>query len=137
MLPVLASSLWGTGLVALVAVLALWNWSFGELALSTLPAAMLPLVYAALIPRDGGPRLLPFVADIEEAIVLLGARIVIILAMALGIQAFVFGVHSMDIGIPAFSLGLAKALSWYFTIQTVCDSPPSRTARFAYSMPGT
>jgi hypothetical protein len=137
LLPDLASSLWGTGLVASVAVLAQWNWSFGELALSTLPAAMLLLVYAALVPRDGGPRLLPSVPDIEEAIVSLGARIVIILAMALGIQAFVFGVHSMDIGILAFSLGLAKALSWYFTIRTVCNPPPFSTGRFAHSTSGT
>jgi hypothetical protein len=78
----LASSLLGTGLVTSIAVLALWNWSLVELALSTLPAAALLVVYAVVIPRADGPRLLPFIPDIEEAIVTLSARVAIILAVA-------------------------------------------------------
>lgn len=116
----LANTAWGTSLVALVASLALVYWSARELALLALPVAALLVVYTALIPRTiAGPRILPHIPDLEKAILPLSARLIPMLAMVLGVQAFEFGVSSIDLGIPAFLLGLVKALSWYFTIQSV------------------
>jgi hypothetical protein len=123
-LPALANTVWGTALVASVAILALVYWSLLELALLTLPVAALLLVYTALIPPTiTVPRFLPSIPDLEEAILPLSARLVPILAGVLGVQAFAFGFSSIDLGIPAFLLGLVKAFSWYFTIQTVSVSP--------------
>jgi hypothetical protein len=117
----LANTAWGTASVALVAILALVYWSALELALLTLPVAALLLVYTALIPRTtAGPRFLPCIPDLEEAILPLSARLVPILAGVLGAQAFAFGFSSIVLGIPAFLLGSVKAVSWYFMIQTVC-----------------
>ncbi|AEO62006.1 glycosyltransferase family 90 protein [Thermothelomyces thermophilus ATCC 42464] len=84
-LAALANTVWGTTLVAAVAMLALVDWSLLELALPLLPAAALLLVYAALMPRSaGGPRLLPLIPDIEEAIQPLSHRILILLGGVLG-----------------------------------------------------
>ena len=128
-LSALANTVWGTALVALVATLALVYWSALELALLTLPIAALLLVYTALIPPGiTGSRLLPSIPDLEDAILPLSARLVPILAGVLGVQAFTFGFSSIDLGIPAFLLGLVKAFSWYFTLQTVCV-PLLREAR--------
>ena len=121
----LANTLWGTALVALVAVFAQSDWDIGILALSIIPVAALLVAYTALIPRtDEGHRFLPQI-DIEEDGVPLSLRVVVLLFAALGVQTFAFGLPSISILVPTFLLGLAKALCWYFTIQTVCtpDNP--------------
>ncbi|KAK4038195.1 glycosyltransferase [Parachaetomium inaequale] len=76
----LANTVWGTASVALVACLALLSWSLLELALLTVPVAALLVVYIALIPRAvAGPRLLPLVPDLEDAILSLSGKVVVLL----------------------------------------------------------
>ncbi|KAL2179774.1 uncharacterized protein P884DRAFT_290053 [Thermothelomyces heterothallicus CBS 202.75] len=118
-LAALADTVWGTTLVAAVAMLALVDWSLLELALPLLPAAALLLVYAALMPRSaGGPRLLPLIPDIEEAIQSLSHRILILLGGVLGVQACAFGIQSIELGWTVPLSGLLKAGFWHFSIQT-------------------
>lgn len=76
------------------------------------------MVYVALIPRSiKGTSLLPLV-DIEDAILPLSMRVVVVLVFALGMETVIFGLPRSSIA-PTLILGLAKALSWYFTICTV------------------
>lgn len=119
----LANTIWGSTLAAVVAVFAQSNWDKEALALSVLPVAALLVAYTALIPRTvKGSRFLPRI-DAEEDMAPLSLRIAALLAAAFGAQAFAFGVPSVDIVVPTLSLGLAKAFSWYFKIQTVCGLP--------------
>ncbi|KAL2160803.1 hypothetical protein VTH06DRAFT_1000 [Thermothelomyces fergusii] len=119
-LAALANTVWGTSLVAAVALLSLVHWSLLELALPVLPAATLLLVYAAMIPRSvSGPRLLPFIPDIDEAIRPLSRKILILLASVSGIQCCAFGVQSIELGWTVPLLGLLKAGFWHFSMQTV------------------
>jgi hypothetical protein len=128
----LANTVWGTTLVALVAVFAQSDWDIGMLALSILPVAALLVAYLALIPRtdEEGHRFLPHI-DIEEDGVPLSLRVAVLLLAALGVQTFAFGLPSPSLVIPAFSSGLAKGLCWYFTIQIVCT--PVRCMAFECS----
>jgi hypothetical protein len=110
----------------LIAIFALSEWNQQESALSIVPLAGLFIVYVAFIPRtvEGSlNRFLPLV-DIDEAIVPLAWRAVVVLVVALGAQTVAFGLPSINIAPMLLPLGLAKALSWYFTIRTVC-CPPS------------
>ncbi len=118
----LANTVWGAAPVALISVLAQSDWDAGMLILSILPTAALLAVYAALIPRTvAGPRWLPQI-DVEEDLVPLSSHIALLSVVALGIQTCLFGFPGIDFVVPALLLGLAKAFSWYFTMQTVC--PP-------------
>ena len=99
------------------------DWGVGESVLSTLPVAALLLVYVALTPRIAErPRFLPCI-NIEKDIRPLSLRVVVLLVAALGLQTAVFGLPSNGIT-PSLFIGFAKALSWYFTIQTVRNPPP-------------
>jgi hypothetical protein len=111
---------WGTAVVAVVACLALLSWSPLELALLTVPVTALLVVYIALIPRTvAGPRLLPLIPDVEDAVLSLSGKVVILLVGVLACQAFAFGIHSIELGLAGLLLGLVKAGFWYFAIQTV------------------
>ena len=122
-LSALANTISGATLVAVVAVFAQSSWDKEALALSVLPVAALLVAYTALIPRTiDGPRFLPRI-DTEEGMAPLSLRIAALLTAAFAAQAFAFGVPSVDIVVPTLALGLAKAFSWYFTIQTVCGLP--------------
>ncbi|KAK4150540.1 hypothetical protein C8A00DRAFT_17964, partial [Chaetomidium leptoderma] len=113
----LANTAWDTGLVALFAILAVSNWSLLELALSALPVGALLLVYSSFMPRAAeSSRFLPHV-DIEDDVLPLSLRVAVMLAAALGVQTFAFGLPSIDAVVQMLPLGLAKALSWYFAIQ--------------------
>jgi hypothetical protein len=115
----------GTAIIALLVVLALPGWTIWELVLSILPVAALSVVYAAFIPRSVESRFLPYL-DVDEDIVQLSNRVVVISVAALSVQIISFGVPRLiDLAIPTIVLGLAKASAWYFTIQTVW--PPSFT----------
>lgn len=118
----LVNTVWGTTLASSFAALTLSDWDIEGHALSTIPVAALLVVYVALIPRTEDTHFLPRI-DIEEAIVPLSLRVVVILAAALGMQTAAFGLPSNGI-ILTLSLGLAKALSWYFTTQMVCSALP-------------
>ena len=116
----LANTVWGTTLAASFASLTLSNWGLRGSAPSTVPVAALLLVYVALLPRTiTSSRFLPLV-NIEDAIIPLSSRVVVVLVVALGMQTVAFGFTRSEIT-PTLSLGLAKALSWYFMTRTVCS----------------
>ncbi|KAH6622723.1 hypothetical protein F5144DRAFT_622861 [Chaetomium tenue] len=117
-LAALTNSVWGMALVALVAVLAVVRGASVELLLLIIPLAALLVVYVALIPRTDGPRLLPCIPDLELAIPALATRVVVVLTGVLGIQVYIFGIHSIHLGFTTYLLGLLKAGFWYFAIQT-------------------
>lgn len=115
----LTTTVWGAALIALAAVFVLAEWDTGETALSAVSVTALFLVYIALIPRTTeNARYLPLV-NIEEDVVPLSVRVVLLLVVALGVQTFAFGAPDINL-LPTLELSVAKALSWYFTIQTVC-----------------
>lgn len=120
----LSNTGWGSILVALFSILTLksdWRTRVSD-APSIVPVAALLVAYLTLDPR---PRisnryhrfLPPF--DIEDALLTLSLRITLVLVLVLGVEtlAFSFPVFSAY-NTPA--LALTKALSWYFTIRTVC-----------------
>ncbi|KAK3293548.1 uncharacterized protein B0H64DRAFT_426130 [Chaetomium fimeti] len=115
----LANSVWGTALVALVAVSAAVRGSSLETLLLIIPLVALLVVYVALIPRTvDGPRLLPYIPDLEEAIPVISTRVWVLFLGMLGIQVYMFGIHSIELGFTPYLLGLVKAGFWYFAIQT-------------------
>jgi hypothetical protein len=110
---------WGMTLSALLATFTLSNGNIRGASLSTVAVAGQLLVYLAFLPRSSTSlRLLPLINDIEEAIIPLSWRAVSVLTVALGAQTMVFGFTSGKV-VPTLLLGLAKALSWYFIVQTV------------------
>lgn len=117
---------WGGVVVALFSILTLksdWNIRASD-ALSLVPVAALLVAYITLDPR---PRisnryyrfLPPF--DVEDALLPLSLRVTLLLVIVLGVETLVFGFPVSSTYTAA--LALAKALSWYFTIQIVCISP--------------
>lgn len=117
---------WFTALAALLSALALLDGNIVGTALSAFPTAALFIVYSAFIPRTSPSspllKFLPGLDNVEAAIGSLSVRIVVILAGVLGVQLFTFGSPS-GISISAILVsGVARALSWYFTIRTITSS---------------
>lgn len=114
----LSHSLWGTVSVAFFIIVSLPDLDVYGYALSAIPVVALLVIYITLTPRtDGGSRLLPYV-DIERAICPLAIRVAILLLIILNIKTISFGFPRAEI-LTTMSLGMAKALNWYFVIQTV------------------
>jgi len=113
---------WGLTLAATFLSLTLSDWSLWACAFSALPAAALLIAYVAFIPKSSeDDDFFPYV-NIEEAVVHLSLRVLFLLAIVLGIQTFVFGLYINNL-IVTLSLGMTKALSWYFIIKTVSLLP--------------
>lgn len=120
----LVNTLSGTAFVAFVAILAVSEGKFMESVISSIPVAALLVVYAALTPRTTeNPQLLPRI-DIEEDIVPLSSRVVVVLVVILGAQTVAFGLPS-NVIMSTLQSGVVRAISWYFTIQTVWGTSPS------------
>jgi hypothetical protein len=118
----LSNTVWGGVLVAFCSILALksdWQIRASD-ALLIVPVASLLVSYLTLDPR---PRmsnkcyrfLPPF--DFEDALTPLSLRVTFLLVIALGLETLAFGFPVCSVYTPA--LALTKALTWYFTIQTV------------------
>jgi hypothetical protein len=108
----------GTTLVAVLSVFSLSNGDlFGSL-ISIILVASLFVVYSILIP-DFKVRILSLSSvDIETNIKAIAGRTIILLLASLAFQNLVLGPPNGDL-ILVFFTGLVKALSWFFTIQTV------------------
>ena len=110
--------IWGPVLVAAFSIPTLSDWNPLTYLLSVLPVAALLVVYVAFMPRSIKKYYFLPLVNVEEAIGSLSMR-------ALILSAFVFGVQTVAFGLPTdkitltLSLGLTKALSWYFMIKTV------------------
>lgn len=111
-------TIWGAGLAGCFAILTLLKWDLWGSALAIVPAVALLAVYIIMLPRNSkSSRVLPLV-DIQDAMVPLSLRIVVVLAVALCAQTFSFGFPRSYIA-PTVLLGVSKALSWYFMMRTV------------------
>lgn len=122
----LLNTTWGGFLVACFSILTLksdWHVRASD-ALSLVPVAALLVICITLDPK---PRisnrhyrfLPPF--DFEDVSLSLSLRATFVLGIVLGLEILAFGVPVFSAFTPV--LALTKALSWYFTIQTVCTSP--------------
>lgn len=111
------TTVWGTALVALLAIGALSDWDFVGHAFSAIPVTALLVVYLTLTPRYQFCR--PF--DIESAIHPLSWRAVSLLLFIIGVETITFGLPSSGI-VATLVLGLSKASTWYFLVQSVCQT---------------
>ena len=93
--------------------------------LSIIPVVFLFVVYVTLTPSaNGGSRFIKPL-DIKAAIRPLSSRIAVVLAVVLGMETIILGFSPGNI-LLMLILGLAKALFWYYILQTVCSiSPPA------------
>lgn len=114
----ITTTVFGTSLTALFAIFAASDWDLRDFALSTIPLVALLLVYVAFIPRTKERTRYLARVNLEEDIFRLSMVVAITLAAILSIQAVAFGLPTKNVT-HTLVIGLAKALSWFFTIQTV------------------
>ncbi|CZR51796.1 related to capsule-associated protein [Phialocephala subalpina] len=115
----LANTIWGTALASSVPIFILSEWDLLDFSLSIILVASLLVVYVALIPKSiEDSRFLPLI-KVEDDIIPLSSRIVVILVLALSVQTVAFGFPRIGI-ISTLLLGFMKAFSWYCMIRTVC-----------------
>ncbi|RMJ23393.1 Glycosyltransferase family 90 protein [Aspergillus sp. HF37] len=117
----LASTVLGTSLTSLFVIASLSGWDLRGYSLSIIPVAALLIVYVALTPRTARSNdpLPPF--DIEHAAGSLSRRLVVVFLIVLGVESVAFGLPRSN---PLVTIlqGLAKSLTWYFTVQTARNS---------------
>jgi len=113
----LLDTLWGSVLGAAFSILTLWDWNLWTCSLSVVPVAALLVVYSTFMPIAVKDYHFPLL-NLEEAIVPLSLRVLLLSGFVLGIQAVAFGLPTDGI-ILTLSLGFTKALSWYFMTRIV------------------
>ncbi|KAH6605504.1 hypothetical protein Trco_004657 [Trichoderma cornu-damae] len=117
----IASTIWGTALVASLDIFIFSAGNIQESLFSVIPTAALLIVYAILFPRNGPSSLIPSI-NVEYAIRSLSIRIIILLSLLLGIDAISFGLIKTGVTTTVV-VGLLKALSWYFVIRVARVAP--------------
>ncbi|PTB43861.1 glycosyltransferase family 90 protein [Trichoderma asperellum CBS 433.97] len=103
----------GASLISLFTIFTFSDWSIQVSLSSIILAAVLFIVYAALLPKGGTFLCLPS-TNFERAIRPLSPRIVILLFYMLCLSIIFTGFARVNL-IHMLLLGLLKALSWYFT----------------------
>lgn len=68
----------------------------------------------------------PISLEQQKASIGLSIRTVIVLFIVLGAQWYKYGGPDPDSMLPIVIFGISKALSWFFTAQTVCIVPLSQ-----------
>ncbi|QVM08440.1 F-actin-capping protein subunit beta [Coccidioides posadasii str. Silveira] len=117
----------GTTFAASFFIFILSDWNLRGHALSIIPVAALLVVYTTLTPRtDKSSRYLPSF-DIEGTIIPLSLRVVVVLGLALVVEILAFDLPRSTV-VAISALGLAKALFWYFIIQTARNSSWNTTS---------
>lgn len=111
------NTIWGASLVAMFSTMVFLYWDLRGAIPAIIPAVSLYLAYATLSDVTRRRSLFPRVS-LEEAIVPISARAVVLLAMAWGVRVLVTGERDIDIA-SMLVLGSAKALSWYTLAKTV------------------
>ncbi|KAL2117173.1 hypothetical protein VTJ04DRAFT_9341 [Mycothermus thermophilus] len=92
--------------------------SIQDLALSVIPAAALFVVYVSAVPRSASvAKWLPRLPDLED-IGPLSMRTILLLMGVLAWQTITYGTPVLNWGWPVVTVGLVKALCWFFTILT-------------------
>lgn len=122
-----ANTVCGTVLCAALASFTIksdWHYRASD-TLSFVPAVALLVAYSILDPRrkiaNKIRQTLPHF-DVEDAILPLSLRVILVMVIIMGLESLAFGFPTCTAA-SALVLGLAKALSWYFTIQMVCVLP--------------
>ncbi|KAI8631685.1 glycosyltransferase family 90 protein [Xylariaceae sp. FL1651] len=110
-----------TALIAIFAIVALSEWDFSGYAMSAIPVAALFVAYTLLTPRTDKRSHWLQSLDFESAIRPLSLHVVAITTFILGVELILFGFSNSNIMLT-LTLGLAKALTWYYTFQVVRHS---------------
>lgn len=106
--------------MASFAIVTVSDWDLRRYIISILPVVALLVGYITLTPRaDKSTSLFPSF-DIEHATRPLSLRIVALLLIILGIETINFDLPRSNV-VATLTLGLVKALTWYFIVQTVCS----------------
>lgn len=105
-------------MAALLITLTMLDWDFRWYTLLIIPAVALLVLFDVLTSGNvkGSRFIQPF--DVESVIVPLAVRVVVLLAILIGVEKVAFDFATTE-PLTTFTLGLAKALTWHFVIQTV------------------
>ncbi|KAI0906990.1 hypothetical protein F4823DRAFT_626680 [Ustulina deusta] len=114
--PLLTYNTLCTILTATFAVIALSEWDPVAYAISVAPVVALFVAYTLFTPQTGQRSRWLRSVDIEAAVWPLSLRVVALLAIVLGRESYVIGFPSTN-ALETLTLGLIKALMWYFTSQ--------------------
>lgn len=123
-----SSDVWVTALIAFTSIFFLSDWSLRGCVLSMLPVACILLIYVALIPRIVEDSFRLPQIDINETIIPISCRTLLILMATLCIQMTLYGFPNGFL-LPSLLSGLAKVLSRYWTIRAVCCPLPNKRMR--------
>ncbi|KAI9932284.1 hypothetical protein ASPWEDRAFT_154177 [Aspergillus wentii DTO 134E9] len=115
------NTVWGTALAASLFTVILSDWDLPGCLLSAVPVAALLVAYVILTPRTDRSILFfpPF--DIGDAVLPLSLCVVGVFLIVLCVETVNFG-FPQGKALPTLTLGLVKALTWYYTIQTARQS---------------
>ncbi|KAL5348061.1 hypothetical protein ACLOAV_006541 [Pseudogymnoascus australis] len=115
------NTVWGTAVGAVFIILTMLDWDFRWYTLLIIPAAALLVLFDVLTSGNvkGSRFIQPF--DIEIAIIPLAVRVVILLSILLGVEKVALDFAASE-AFLTLTLGLAKALTWHFIIQTAQNS---------------
>ncbi|OBT55451.1 hypothetical protein VE04_04614 [Pseudogymnoascus sp. 24MN13] len=115
------NTVWGTAVAALFVILTMLDWDFRWYTLLIIPGACLLVLFDVLTSGNikGSRFIQPF--DIENAIMPLAVRVVILLAILLGVEKVAFDFATSE-PFMTLTLGLAKSFTWHFIIQTARNS---------------
>jgi hypothetical protein len=116
----LVSSYWSSISIAFFCTFTLSDNNIKGSVVSSLGVLAQYIVYVAFLPRiEASSRLVPHINDIEDAIVLISWRTLLMLTIVTGIHVNVYGLMSVNVT-QTILLGFAKAFSWYFVTRIVC-----------------
>ncbi|KAK3343195.1 hypothetical protein B0H65DRAFT_577120 [Neurospora tetraspora] len=120
------NTFWGSLLAAAVAVYPLSAWDVKAATIAVIPfVALVVLFFVSFMPLAGERgRLNTFHLELEDAIRPLSLRIVGLLIILQFFDIWAFGFPRID-GVLTVFLGLAKAFSLYFAVQTTRQTPES------------
>ncbi|KAJ8105425.1 hypothetical protein ONZ43_g7432 [Nemania bipapillata] len=106
---------------AIFAIAALSEWDLLAYSISLAPVVALFIIYTLLTPQVETRSAWLQGFDIESATRSLSLRVVIILAAIIGAETYLIGFPCINI-IKTLTLGLAKALTWYYMSQLARNS---------------
>lgn len=112
------TTIWGASLIAVFSTMVLLYWDLRASMSAVIAAVSLYAAYATLVDGTKRRSLLPRVS-LEEEILPISATVVIFLATAWGVRAFLMGQPEVDVA-SAVSLGITKAFAWYTLAKTAC-----------------
>ncbi|KAI0430296.1 hypothetical protein F5Y09DRAFT_331184 [Xylaria sp. FL1042] len=119
--PLITHNITGSILAAIFTIVALAEWEPVAHGLSAAPVVALFIAYTLLTPQACQRSRWLQSIDIEAAAWPLSLRIVVLVAIVLGIESYTIGFPSPN-ALETLTLGSGKALMWYFTSQLAKNS---------------